>query len=78
MAKTITKTSLLMMLFVVSSVPFLEVVPYKNTVSANSMKNLVFVESLSQKLHASVDIINKQKDLVFPDLFSFPNNIAEK
>ena len=42
------------------------------------MKNLVFVESLSQKLHASVDIINKQKDLVFPDLFSFPNNIAEK
>ena len=58
MAKTITKTSLLMMLFVVSSVPFLEVVPYKNTVSANSMKNQVFVESLSQKLHASVDIIN--------------------
>ena len=31
--------------FVVSSVPFQEVVPYKNTVSANSTKNLVFGES---------------------------------
>lgn len=40
-----TKTSLLMMLFVVSSVPFLEVALCKNTASVNSTKSQAFAES---------------------------------